>query len=440
MVAGRPPARPAQRLDPDHDGRRDHDHLAVRAVGGRRAGVQPQRDRRRTRAGGAVQGLRRRAGHLAGAGRRVRDGQRVRRPALRGARPARRDREPGRHEHDPAVDLETVRRAPAPRGRATTCSRSAVWSIVGIAVLLALFGPLLAPHDPNASQLANAFVGPGLRPSARVRQPGPRPALAACWSARAPRCSGRCWLSHLDGRRHRVAVIAAWRGRLGRLGDLHRHRHPVRVPGDPAGRPRLRRVRRGSDGADDRAGDRLHAVHRPRAALGGAARARARLHRGVRGAGTVAVAICVRHLMPNLRGLIVAQATLLFGYAMVDFAAISFIGLGVQPPTADWGVMVSTGQSGVLQGYPVESLSAGLCHRGRRRGRQPARRAPGPARQRGTMTTTCTTSRPPTRCACFRVARAVAGRAARRGDRPGRRPSSRPSTRSATRVLRRGAR
>ena len=57
----------------------------------------------------------------------------------------------------------------------------------------------------------------------------------------------------------------------------------------------------------------------------------------------------------------VAQATLVFAWAMVDLAAISFLGLGVQPPTADWGVMVSTGETGVLQGYPLESLSAGLC-------------------------------------------------------------------------------
>ena len=77
--------------------------------------------------------------------------------------------------------------------------------------------------------------------------------------------------------------------------------------------------------------------------------------------GLSAVAICARHLIPNLMPLIVAQATLTFGYAMVDFAAISFIGLGVQPPTADWGVMVASGQSGVLQGYPLESLTAGLC-------------------------------------------------------------------------------
>ncbi len=69
----------------------------------------------------------------------------------------------------------------------------------------------------------------------------------------------------------------------------------------------------------------------------------------------------MRHLIPNLGQLVVAQATLVFAWAMVDLAAISFLGLGVQPPTADWGVMVSTGEAGVLQGYPMESLSAGLC-------------------------------------------------------------------------------
>lgn len=71
--------------------------------------------------------------------------------------------------------------------------------------------------------------------------------------------------------------------------------------------------------------------------------------------------ICTRHLVPNVLPLIVAQATIVFGYAMVDLAAISFIGLGVQPPDTDWGLMVAGGQSGVLQGYPTEALAAGIC-------------------------------------------------------------------------------
>jgi peptide/nickel transport system permease protein len=77
--------------------------------------------------------------------------------------------------------------------------------------------------------------------------------------------------------------------------------------------------------------------------------------------GASALSICVRHLVPNLLPLIVAQATILFGYAMVDLAAISFLGLGVQPPNPDWGVMISENQSGVVQGYPLAALSAGVC-------------------------------------------------------------------------------
>ena len=71
-------------------------------------------------------------------------------------------------------------------------------------------------------------------------------------------------------------------------------------------------------------------------------------------------AICLRHLLPNVMPLIRAQATLAFGAALVDLAAISYLGLGVQPPTPEWGIMVSDGQSSLLNGYPLESLSAGL--------------------------------------------------------------------------------
>src|SRR5215468_3685558 len=77
--------------------------------------------------------------------------------------------------------------------------------------------------------------------------------------------------------------------------------------------------------------------------------------------GASATTICLRHIVPNVMPLIVAQATIVFGYAMVDLAAISFIGLGVQPPGTDWGLMVSGGQAGVLQGYVAEAFSAGLC-------------------------------------------------------------------------------
>jgi len=77
--------------------------------------------------------------------------------------------------------------------------------------------------------------------------------------------------------------------------------------------------------------------------------------------GSSAATICLRHIVPNMLPLIVAQATIMFGWAMVDLAAISFLGLGVQPPAPNWGVMISENQPGILQGYPLPALAAGLC-------------------------------------------------------------------------------
>jgi peptide/nickel transport system permease protein len=71
--------------------------------------------------------------------------------------------------------------------------------------------------------------------------------------------------------------------------------------------------------------------------------------------------ICLRHIIPNIAPLIVAQATIMFGYAMVDLAAISFLGLGVQPPAPNWGVMISENEVGIPQGYPLPALAAGAC-------------------------------------------------------------------------------
>ena len=77
--------------------------------------------------------------------------------------------------------------------------------------------------------------------------------------------------------------------------------------------------------------------------------------------GASAAAICLRHVVPNIAPLIVAQATILFGYAMVDLAAVSYLGLGVQPPTANWGVMISENQDGLLLGHALPAVAAGLC-------------------------------------------------------------------------------
>jgi peptide/nickel transport system permease protein len=82
---------------------------------------------------------------------------------------------------------------------------------------------------------------------------------------------------------------------------------------------------------------------------------------GLQLAGLSPVSINLRHILRNIWPLILAQATIAFGTALADFAAVSFIGLGVQPPAPEWGVMVADGRSEILDGAFQQSLVAGLC-------------------------------------------------------------------------------
>lgn len=58
--------------------------------------------------------------------------------------------------------------------------------------------------------------------------------------------------------------------------------------------------------------------------------------------------IVFRHILPNLTSPIVVQSSLDLAWAILDIAALSFLGLGIQPPDPDWGSMVSEGRSYLL--------------------------------------------------------------------------------------------
>lgn len=70
--------------------------------------------------------------------------------------------------------------------------------------------------------------------------------------------------------------------------------------------------------------------------------------------------VATRHMLPSLWPVMRTQAAITYGGALTDFAAISFIGLGVQPPRPEWGAMVSSGRTALLDGHPQEALFAGL--------------------------------------------------------------------------------
>ena len=55
-------------------------------------------------------------------------------------------------------------------------------------------------------------------------------------------------------------------------------------------------------------------------------------------------AIIFRHIVPNMTSTLLVQATVTIPAAIIGEAVLSFLGLGVQPPTPSWGVMLADAQ------------------------------------------------------------------------------------------------
>jgi peptide/nickel transport system permease protein len=70
--------------------------------------------------------------------------------------------------------------------------------------------------------------------------------------------------------------------------------------------------------------------------------------------------ILMRHILPNMSSTLIVQATLLIPAAIIGEAVLSFLGLGVQPPTPSWGVMLADAQSYVTQA-PRLAIFPGLA-------------------------------------------------------------------------------
>ncbi|HEY5034357.1 MAG TPA: ABC transporter permease [Candidatus Dormibacteraeota bacterium] len=234
-------------------------------------------------------------------------------------------------------------------------------AVIVAAALVATAGPLLAPYDPNLPQLSQYFVGPSpehllgfdasgrdvlsrLLYGARTSMIGPLAVTLICMT-----------LGSL------LAVTAAWRGGTYDAVISSGLDIVFAFPGILLA-VLAAAVFGGGLVAPVLALSVAYTPYVARVLRGAALRERAQQYiAALEVQGASSIAICLRHLIPNMLHLIVAQATTLFGYAMVDLAAISFLGLGVQPPAADWGVMVSENQQGIIQGYSIPALAAGLC-------------------------------------------------------------------------------
>ncbi len=76
-------------------------------------------------------------------------------------------------------------------------------------------------------------------------------------------------------------------------------------------------------------------------------------------AGTRPAGIIVRHILPSMVAQLAILATLDLGHIMLHVSGLSFLGLGIQPPTSEWGAMINDARQ-FVRGYPGLIVYPGL--------------------------------------------------------------------------------
>ncbi|MFH5185307.1 ABC transporter permease [Paenibacillus sp. TAB 01] len=81
---------------------------------------------------------------------------------------------------------------------------------------------------------------------------------------------------------------------------------------------------------------------------------------GIRALGAGPCYMILRHILPNMIGPLIVLFTIRIGRVILSIASLSFLGLGLQPPEADWGVMVNDARP-YFRSYAHLMLAPGLC-------------------------------------------------------------------------------
>jgi peptide/nickel transport system permease protein len=219
------------------------------------------------------------------------------------------------------------------------------------ALATAVLAPVLAPHDPLRQDLGNALASPSARHLLGTDNVGRDVLSRVIWGSRISLVAGFA----------SVAMAAAAGGALGLVAGYARGRVDsllMRLMDAVLSFPPL--VLALALGAVLGAGlggvlIALGVVYTPtfaRLMRGQVLAVRGReFVEAARALGAPDRAIAWRHVLPNVATPLVVQASLSVAYAILAEAALSFLGLGVQPPAASWGSMINAGR-GYLQQAP----------------------------------------------------------------------------------------
>jgi ABC-type dipeptide/oligopeptide/nickel transport system permease subunit len=253
----------------------------------------------------------------------------------------------------PTMAMKVLR---APRARRSSTSFLIGAVFLGVVTLAAIFAPLIAPYPPNQVDLLNIQAGPSpahwLGTDSLGRDTLSRMMFGARTALLAPLLV--VVFSTIVG--ILLGLLAGWRGGwidsvLGRIFDV--------IFAFPALLLAIMAVALFGKGlvAPVVAMSIAYAPFVARLTRSLIASERSRPYvAAYRVQGFGGGFIALRRVLPNVMPIVGAQSTLNFGYVLAELAALSFLGLGVQPPTADWGAMVNEAQSGLMGGYFLPAL------------------------------------------------------------------------------------
>ncbi|WP_441249562.1 ABC transporter permease [Kitasatospora sp. McL0602] len=228
--------------------------------------------------------------------------------------------------------------------------------ILGLFVLVALFAPWLAPQDPTFGSLGSTLAGPSADHWLGTDKGGHDTFSALIEGTRTSLAGPLAVVLFSTALGVGVGLFTAWRGGwvdtvVGRLLDI--------LFAFPALLLAILAVALFGKGltAPVLAMAVAYMPYTARLVRSLTAQEKVRPYiAAYRVQGHSALFVALRRLLPNITPTVLAQSTVNFGYALLDLAALSFLGLGVQPPTPDWGAMINQGQAAVLQGQPLSAV------------------------------------------------------------------------------------
>jgi peptide/nickel transport system permease protein len=254
--------------------------------------------------------------------------------------------------------LAARRAAARPRAMAAALALAAALAVIFGVVVLALIGSVIAPHSPDAQDVTVSLAKPGSAHWLGTDMLG-RDVLSRVFAGARPAILGPTVItvvSLIAG--NLLGLIAGFRG--GRFDAILMRWVDVMwaVPGLLV----IIVVAGAFDGGYWLAVGLLTILTIPfdaRVIRGATLEQANRPY--IEAARTIGVSdrrIVLLHLWPNIAGVAVANSSLVFASSLVSLAGLSFLGLGVDPGTPDWGLMLADGQT-YLFSNPVACLAPG---------------------------------------------------------------------------------